>query len=73
MGIDVPTKIPRRATHLVDDVSLHVGVVIVHVLYASVHDGCGHGHVIFRKLSFLYALYNDDAYNFGYKHQWRRF
>ena len=37
MGIDIPTKIPRRATHLVNDVSLHVGVVILHVLYASVH------------------------------------
>ena len=37
LGIDVPTKIPRRATHLVNDVSLHVGVVILHVLYASVH------------------------------------
>ena len=32
-----PTKIVRRATHLVNDVSVHVGVVILHVLYASVH------------------------------------
>ena len=29
-------KIPRRATHLINDVSLHVGVVILHVLYTSV-------------------------------------
>ena len=35
--LTLPTKIPRRATHLVNDVSLHVGVVILHVVYASVH------------------------------------
>ena len=73
MEIDVPTKIPRRPTHLVNDVSLHAGVVILHVLYASVHDACRHGHVVFRKLSFLYIQYKDDAYNFDYKHRRRRF
>ena len=72
MGIDIPTKIPRRATHLVNDVSLHVGVVILHVLYASIHDDCRHGHVVFGNLSFVYILYNDDAYNFDYKHRRRR-
>ena len=28
------TKVPRRAAHLVNDVSLHMGVVILHVLSA---------------------------------------
>ena len=64
LGIDVPTKMPRRATHRVYDVGLHVGVVILHVPSVLELDGCCRGHVVYGNLSFLYILYNDSAYNF---------
>ena len=71
--LTLPTKIPRRADISSTMCDLHVGVVILHVLSALEHDGCCHGHVVFRKLSFVYLLYNDHAYNSDYKHRRQRF
>ena len=71
--LTLPTKNPRRAGISSTMGNLHVGVVILHVVYASVHDGCCHGHVVFRNLVFVYLLCKDNVYNFDSKRRRRHF
>ena len=71
--LTLPTKNPRRAGISSTMRDLHVGVVILYMVYASVHNGCCHGHTVFRNLVFVYLLYKDNAYNFDSKRRERHF